>query len=153
MEGNFQICYQVFEKEQLLIQKFSGLFSFEIYSKYTSFLMQNSNLKNVSKVLIDFRELTIGNKLKEIKQEIKRIAELRKNIHQKEINRDAIIQLFIVDKPIPTAIAKIFINYFPHMDYRICSTTHSVISHLELELDETELEVMINSLKNEFVLQ
>ena len=151
MEGNLHISYQFFENERLLVQKFSGLFSFELYSKYTNYLMSNIELDSVSKVIIDFRALTIGKNLKELKQEIKRIAELRRTIQQKTIKKTNVLQLFLVDKPIPTAVAKIFVNYFPQLDYHICSTLHSAIVHLNLNITENKLEHMIENLTNEFI--
>lgn len=151
MKGRLRIHYQIIDKENLLIQKFSGQFSFEVYSKYTLHLMNENDLSTITRVLIDFRELTIGTNLSSIKQQIKKVADFRKTIQQKEIRRNDIKQIFWVENPIPTAIAKIFVNNFPHLNYQICSSLPSVLKQLTLSADDFDLESITAKLKNEFI--
>ena len=52
-----EIKYQFFDKDNLLIQKFFGLFSLEDYLSYNVHIVRDISSKSINKVLNDFRDL------------------------------------------------------------------------------------------------
>jgi len=55
--NQMEITYQLFESENLFVQKYSGVFSFEEYQKYTRYITASVASKPIKNVLIDFRGL------------------------------------------------------------------------------------------------
>ena len=107
-----EIRYQYFEEEKLLIQKFIGLFSLESYKNNSSRIHQNLKMKEIKKVLIDFRDLKINkNKddfLDDFDDRIEEIVDYRKEINKNELANKAILLVMWVDKPFPTTIVHLF---------------------------------------------
>lgn len=145
-----EIKFQIFEKEQLLIQKFSGDFSIELYLIYTSNLRDNFALNSINKVLIDFREVEFDYALTGFQEKINRITEIRKSINKNEIKRVDVSHVFWVDKPLPTVIAQLFKNIFSELDYNYFTITDSIIRHLNLPETFYDLERVIENLDHTF---
>jgi len=143
-----EIKYQVFENENLLIQKFIGVFSIELYMRYTPTIMRNPAMRSINKVLIDFRDIDFSNVPVDFGEGLDRMTEMRKNIQEKEIKRNDVSVVFWVDKPIPTVIAQIFNSNFSN--YHHCSTANNVLENLKIEDPNFNLEILVENLENSF---
>jgi hypothetical protein len=148
-----EMRYQFFENEYLLIQKFTGLFSFEFYKKIIGQMHLAHGNKNVKKVLIDFRELKFGesgNYLPDdFDEKLEKIIRFRKEINKNELRNKEVNLVIWVDKPLPTVIAHLFLDSFSKMRYNYCSTEDKVIEILDLR-PEFNLLNNINNLENSF---
>ena len=143
-----QIKFQIFDDKQLLIQKFSGTFSLDIYTTYTGFLTQNFDLSHVTKVLIDFRNINFDNKLPGLKQEVNKVADFRKKIEHKDMKRANVKRLFWVDKPLPTVVVQMFLRKSNSQSHSFCSSLKSALLYLDLKNDEIDLENLIKNLEH-----
>ena len=146
-----EIRYQYFEEEKLLIQKFIGLFSLESYKNNSSRIHQNLKMKEIKKVLIDFRDLKINkNKddfLDDFDDRIEEIVDYRKEINKNELANKAIVLVMWVDKPFPTTIVHLFQENFSKMKYNYCSTEEKVIEILNIK-PNFNLSSKVNNLSN-----
>ena len=127
-----KIKFQIIENEKLLAQKFSGNFSFEKYMLYNEYFIKNVDLKCIDKVLIDFRHIKFPYLLTDFNEKMRKIIAVRKEINEKEIKRKDTIQIFWVEKPLPTAIAQIFKEIFSLLNYNYCTTKSGVYKYLEI---------------------
>jgi hypothetical protein len=149
-----EIKYQIFENENLIMQKYSGIFSLEFYKIYTGFIIKNFSSNAIEKVLIDFRGLYFENLPDGLPDDyhnkIEKIVEFRKSVNENELRNKNVKLVIWVDKPLPTVIAHLFIQNFPAKNYHYCSTVDNVIKILQLTEDFNNLESRINNLENEF---
>jgi len=143
-----EITYQLFESENLFVQKYSGIFSIEEYQKYTRYITASVAPKPIKNVLIDFRGLIFSNNSDEFNQNLSRVIEIRKNINDTELKNRDITLVFWVDKPMPTVIAQLFSANFSNYNY--CSTEEIVIMTLMLPEHLHNLDSMIKNLENTF---
>ena len=145
-----EIKYQLFEEENLLAQKFTGLFSIELYMRYSGYIMQKSASKSIKKILIDFREIEFQNMLEDFDDKVEKMIEIRKKIFEKDKKRENVTIVFWVDKPLPTVIAQIFQTNFSNIDYNYCSTTENILEFLKLPEHFNNLEKIVNNLENSY---
>ncbi len=149
-----EIRYQLFEKENLFIQKFIGNFAIEYYIRYNRYIMENSLLKSISKVLIDFRDIdfdALPNESQDaFNAKLDRMVEIRKETNKNETKSKDVTILFWVDKPIPTVIAHLFIKNFPDMNYSYCSTIEKVLKIIKISERFNNLENVVSNLENTF---
>jgi hypothetical protein len=143
-----EIKYQLFENENLFVQKFSSIFSIEKYQKYTRYITEFISAKPIKKVLIDFRGLVFNNNPDEFNQNLNRVIEIRKNINDTELKNKDIALVFWVDKPLPTVIAHLFSANFSNYNY--CSTEEIAIKNLMLPEHLHDLDCIIKNLENTF---
>ena len=143
-----EVKFQVFENENLFIQKFSGVFSIEKYRVYTRYLTEYLATKSIEKVLVDFRELTFIIISDEFNQDFQTVVEFRKKFNETELKNKDITLVFLVDKPMPTAIAHLFSANFSNYTY--CSTEEIAIKTLSLSEHLNNLENIIKNLENTF---
>ena len=143
-----EIKYQMFENENLFVQKYSGIFSIEKYQKYTRYITEFIAAKPIKKVLIDFRGLVFNNNPEEFNQNLNRVIEIRKNINDTELKNKDIALVFWVDKPMPTVIAHLFSANFPNYNY--CSIEETAIKNLMLPEHLHDLDSIIKNLENTF---
>lgn len=143
-----EVRYQVFENENLFIQKFSGVFSFEEYQAYIRYITEYLATKSIEKVLVDFRELTFIIMSDEFNQNFQRIVEFRKKINETELKNKDITLVFLVNKPMPTVIAHLFSANFSNYTY--CSTEEIAINTLMLPKHLNNLGSIIENLENTF---
>jgi len=150
-----EISYQLFEKENLLIQKYSGAFSMEEYMHYNRLIMSVYPYTAVAKVLNDFRDLEISDpKVKfhdEFNTVLERITTFRKNINSKELKNKEVALVFWVDKPLPTVIAHLFVKGFSDQNYNYCATVKNIITILELPEQFNNLDTIVANLENTFL--
>lgn len=151
-----EISYQLFEKENLLIQKYTGIFSIEEYMRYNRFVMSNYPLTAVDKVLNDFRDLDItdpdAKTPGDFSNVLKKITTMRRNIDTNELKDNQITLVFWVDKPLPTVIAHLFVRGFDDKNYNYCSTVKNIMSILQLPPHFKNLETIVANLENTFNL-
>ena len=149
-----EIRYQLFEDECLLIQKFSGSFSFEKFKRYSQHVLAEYAGKKVEKVLLDFRDIRISDSVDEIPEEIEKdldkVVQIRTNINRNKLKDKPAKLVIWVDNPQSTVMAHLFVNRFPAMDYEYCSTAHNVIKLLRLPPDFNEPEKLVQTLENSF---
>lgn len=143
-----EIKYQLFENENLFVQKYTGTFSIEKYQKYTRYITEFIATKPIRKVLIDFGGLVFNNNPDEFNQNLNRVIEIRKNINDTELKNKDITLVFWVDKPMPTVIAHLFSSNFPNYNY--CSTEETIIKTLMLPEHLHDLDCIIKNLENTF---
>lgn len=142
------IRYQLFESENLFVQKYTGIFSIEKFQKYTRYITEFIADKPIKKVLIDFRGLVFNNNPDEFNRNLNRVIEIRKNINVTEFQNIDITLVFWVDKPMPTVIAHLFSANFPNYNY--CSTEETIIKTLMLPEHLHDLDSIIKKLENTF---
>lgn len=143
-----KVRYQVFENENLFIQKFSGVFSIEKYQDYIRYTTEYLATKSIEKVLVDFRELTFIIMSDEFNQNFQRLIEFRKKINETELKNKDITLVFLVNKPMPTVIAHLFSANFSNYTY--CSTEEIATKTLMLPEHLNNLESIIENLENTF---
>lgn len=143
-----EIKYQLFEKEKLLIQKFIGIFSIELYMSYAPTIMKNPQMRAINKVLVDFRDIDFSNVPLDFGEGLDRITNMRKEMQEKEIKRNDVTIVFWVDKPIPTVIAQIFNANFSN--YYYCSTSKNALEILKISSPPFNLEKSVENLENTF---
>jgi hypothetical protein len=147
-----EIKYQFFEKENLLIQKFNGVFSLKDYLSFSSHISKDISSETIKKVLIDFRDLSFIDNIDQIPDDfderIDQIARIRKEINQNEHKNRAVTVIIWVDKPLPTVIAHLFVNNFSKMNYNYCSTVSKVIEMLKIDWHINNLETIVKNLEN-----
>lgn len=143
-----EIKYQLFENENLFVQKYLGVFSVEKYQTYTRYITEHIATKSIKKVLVDFRELIFYNKPDEFSQNLQRVVEFRKKINETELGNKDITLVFWVDKPMPTIIANLFSANFSNYSY--CSTAEIAIKTLMLPEHLHNLDSIIKNLENTY---
>jgi len=152
-----EIRYQLFEKDNLLIQKFIGAFSVEDYLIYNGQVRRELSLYQVKKVLLDFRDSlfseTDGKMPRDFREKINRMVEIRKNINENEQKNEILKLVILVENPLPTAFALLFTNSFAEMDYSHCSTGKRAAELLDIPSYRDNLENMIMNLENLFIKQ
>lgn len=148
-----EIKYQLVEN--LFVQKYSGIFSFEKYIAFTRYIVRYFASKSIKKVLIDFREFTFSDKAQEIPEDFNdslgKVIEFRKHINETELKNKDVILVIWVDKPIPTVIAELFTANFSNKNYHYCSTKENAIEILKLPQHLNDIESIIDNLENTFV--
>lgn len=145
-----EIKFQIFEEENLLIQKFIGAFSIDSYMRYSQTIGKFPHADSIKKVLIDFRDLDFEGLTDDPFVTLDKVTAIRKNINKNEVKRKNIKHVFWVDRPMPTAIAQIFIGNFSELDYNYCTTSESLLKNLDLPEHLTDLEKIAASLENTF---
>lgn len=143
-----EIKYQIFEEENLLVQKFSGVFSIETYMKYTRSIMGNPASKSINQVLIDFREVNFKDLPEDFNSGLDRMTEMRKNINKEDKKRRDVSVVFWVDTPIPTVVAHIFKQNFSNYNY--CSNEDHVHEIIKASEQFNNLDKVIRNLKSTF---
>jgi hypothetical protein len=146
-----RIRYEFFEREHLLIQEFSGLFSLPFYKKNMGQIYQSLKTKDIKKVLIDFRELIftdlIDNYPEDFHESLEKVVEYKKQFNKTDNRISEVTLVLWVEKPLPTVIAHIFVSSFAGMDYNYCSTIDKVVDIIGLGPEFNLLE-KIENLKN-----
>lgn len=145
-----EIKYQLFTSQKLLIQKFIGVFSFEHYMRYNAHLMNTLDSNCFNKILIDFREIIFESSNKEFKDNLAKVAEIRKKIIDNQTDQVSITHVFWVDKPLPTAVAQLFKSRFPTLNYNTCSTEAHVLANFNFDKKRIDLIEMIDNLRDTF---
>ena len=145
-----EIKYQIFESEKLLIQKFIGFFSIELYMRYSQLIMQHPASSFINQVLIDFRDINFDDIPDDFIEGVDKVKEIRRKIQENEIKREDTTVVFWVDKPIPTVIAHTFKKNFPNLIYSYCSTEENVLKFMELPEHLLDLESITRNLENTF---
>lgn len=147
-EGSqMDIRFQIFKTEKLLIQRYSGVFSFDIYCQHMQYIMNIPGSEYIQKILIDFRDIRFEIDDVDVETVVSRVAKVRKaNIKKSEGGGN--IHVFLVDKPIPTVMADLFIENLPNYKYSYCSTIEKASTILKLSDSFEGLESIINNLEN-----
>ena len=145
-----EVRYQIFEKHNLIIQKYSDEFSLEKYKAFISYIMESNKAIRIDKVLVDFRDMQRMEFDNNFFEDMDNITAIRRNIEEKQIRRKDILHVFWVDKPLPTVIAHLFISNFPDLNYKYCSTIDKVIRYLDLPKEFHDLKKIADNLEYVF---
>jgi hypothetical protein len=149
-----EIKYQFIEAENLLIQKFSGIFLLEEYIEYNEFIRPVYALPAMQKELYDYRELLIGDQNQNVPinfdWKLKQVIEISKDILKKELKDRKVKLVFWVDKPLSTAAVNLFVKSFPDQNYHFCTTGSAVVSILQIPALKNNLEYIIANLENKY---
>ncbi|NQU51825.1 MAG: hypothetical protein HQ522_04740 [Bacteroidetes bacterium] len=134
-----EIQYQIIKENNLLIQKFIGSFSIEFFAIYIDKLIENQEWKYITKVLTDCRETNFETAFKNL-DKMSRI--------RTEAIGGNILNILLVDKPVTTAVAHLYIDKLKKYDYEYCSTLDYALVLLELNEYKNEIEDLLMNLKN-----
>ncbi|MFC2138047.1 hypothetical protein ACFLTE_07735 [Bacteroidota bacterium] len=145
-----EIKYQLFDKENFLIQKYIGNFSFEKYIQYTRTIFEKYRSVKIKKVLNDFRDMEIDEKSDDFFENVDKMMEIRRKINKKEIKTDDVTVVFWVDKPLPTVIAQLFIRSNRKKDYHYCSSLRKILNILNIPGEYSDLKNVVDNLENTF---
>jgi hypothetical protein len=143
-----EIKYQVFENDNLFIQRYTGIFSMEIYQTYTRFITKYISTKPIEKVLVDFRGLVFNDHPEKFSSNLNKVVEFRKTINETDLKNKDIFLVFWVDKPMPTVIVDLFSANFPNCNY--CSTEEIIIETLMLPKHLSDLDHITKNLESTF---
>ena len=144
------IRYQLFDQENLLIQKIKGHFIVEKYLPYIGYIMRQIVTDDVKSVLIDFRDLQFDTIPEDFDEVMDRMIAIRKNIIEKRIKRNDVNIVFWVVNPLPTVIAHLFKINFSDKRYSFCSTAEQVVHTLNLPGHMMDIETIIMKLERTF---
>lgn len=146
-----EIKYRLIVEESLMIQKFSGIFSIEVYMNYTRRISEKFSTHPVKKVLNDFRDLIItetdGKISDDYQTTVDRITNFRKNIDKEKFKNHEVALVLWVDKPMPTLAAHLFISNFPNKNFHYCSSVDHIMRILELPEKYKNLEAIMKNLE------
>ncbi|MGD2036044.1 MAG: hypothetical protein PVF73_13355 [Bacteroidales bacterium] len=142
--------YQIFVKEKLLVQKFTGVFSVEDYLEYMEFIMEFPVMRSINKVLIDFRSIYFEDMLEELDTTLERMTKIRKNINRKKVRRKNVKVVFWVDKPLSIVVAQLFSKKISNRNYTYCSTTEHVLEALGMAESDMDIEYVSKNLSDTF---
>ena len=146
-----KIAYQIFIKEKVLIQRFTGIFSIEHYIQYKKFVTNNPSINSVKNVIIDFRETDFRLSSDEFEGNLERMKEIMLKNNNKQTIRDGVKIVFLVDAPIPTVIAHIFKSKFSYLNYQYCSSVEGLQKIIELPEYLNDLNWVISQLNSTFI--
>ena len=127
-----EIKYQYFEDKKLFIQSFFGEFEIKEYMTYTQFVTQKLATAPINTVIIDFRKMDFSQIPDDFLEGIDKMTSVRRNMTDKQVRQKNIKHIFWVDSPLPTVVAKLFIQSMPDLQYNYCSTAESVENKLRL---------------------
>lgn len=149
-----EIKYQLFVQDNLLIQKYIGLFCLEEFLSYNGYISKKLSSSSVKKVLLDFRDLRfIANNDKvpnDFRKNLNKVIENRRNINQNEHKNKEVKLVIWVEKPMPTVIAHLFVKNFSGSHYIYCSTASKAIEVLKIPFYQESLESIVENLENTF---
>ena len=148
--GEVEIKYQIFEEENLLIQKFVGVFQVERYMQFVGYLMRLIHSNMINYVLIDFRDITFDIIPDDFEPIVDKLIQHRRNLLENTIKRDDVTIVFWVANPLSTAIAHLFKENFSNMNYHYCSTLDSVTNILKLPDRFKNIDGIMGKLENTF---
>ncbi len=136
------ISFQIFEEQNLLIQRFAGEWSTKKYELYVDYSIKDAKLQQVSKILTDMRDLVLPTNLTAIDE----IAQIRIKVPIKRY-----LNIHLVTHPTLTALTHIYHQEsLPNegIEYKYCSTLDFAIKLLKLDLPEGEIENRLRNLSN-----
>lgn len=145
-----EIKYQLFENENLFIQKYAGDFSLENFIGYTRYITEHIVSKSIKMVVIDFRELIFSGINDRFGDNLEKVIQFRKNINENELKNKEVTLIIWVDKPIPKAIILLFTANFSGMHYKHCSTAEEVNKILNLPKHLEPIESILKNLEHTF---
>lgn len=137
------ISYDFFDKDSLLIAKFSGGIDKDSLINFMQFIYTQTNVEYLGKVLVDYRNAIVNFD----DDDLKEISECRERLLKRPNTN-----VTLVNSPKPTALATIVSeSYYPKQtEYNICSSLECCIVRLKLKISTTELNNMIENLKFRF---
>lgn len=137
------IRYQIFDNENLLVQKISEKWDIDHYEAYIDMSLEKLNLQSVQKIMTDLREINVSFLVKDIQRLIR--------IREKIAIRD-FVNVYIVDDPASTVMAHLYQDQLRKegYNYQYCSTVFQALRLLALPYTENEMQLIIKKLKHTF---
>jgi hypothetical protein len=134
------IFYQFFSKDNLLIQKFVGVWSTEKYEAYLNVSTNIIEVNKIEKILTDLREAEINSDVDDIKNLIR--------IRHK-ISNNQFTNVQVVSSPMSTVAACLYQEELTNIGYKYhyCSTIGHAIKLLDLNISAVEMEKTLKELK------
>lgn len=135
------IYYQYIEDENLLLQKAVGDWSTDYYIKYVEEVFMNEKMKQVKKILTDFRNISLEKAFKDI--------DLLIELRNKMIHLDYLSVVIVNQKS--TAVthlyqSKVITKGFEH-NYR--STMRGALEILNVNINENEMEELFKKIEHQ----
>lgn len=147
-----KIKYQFFNNDHLLIQKFVGVFSIEKYLRHNGVITGQLMTNSVDRVLLDFRELMFSDKNEsmpdDFKEKMAEMVKIRRDINLQTHHNKSVDLVILVNSPLPTLIAHLFVSNFDGMNYHYCSTLSKAIEMLRIPEYCDRIESIIEHLEN-----
>jgi hypothetical protein len=138
-----KIYYEFFEDQNLLIQKFLGDWSTEIYEKYIEVSLKTIDINKIEKILTDMRQVN----LKPAADDEAKLIGIRNAIPNKHF-----INIYLVENPLTTAMSHIYQEKLmaAGLKYNYCSTMEQALKLLDLDIDVHEMEQRIKTIQHQY---
>lgn len=147
-----EIRYQFFNDDHLLIQKFIGVFSVEDYLRHNGLITGRLMTSLVDRVLLDFRELQFSENNAsmpdDFKEKMDEMVNIRRDINTRTHHNKSVDLVILVNSPLPTLIAHLFVSNFEGMKYHYCSSLSKAIEMLRIPEYSDRIESVIENLEN-----
>jgi hypothetical protein len=143
-----KIVYQYFDEGSFLIQKFSGVWSFDRYEQYVVMGRERLEISKIRKILTDLREVSYSLQKGMLNRDLSRMLSIRNMLPERNF-----LNIHLVTSPILTIISDRYqANYAADLQthYGYCSTIEYARHYLNLPYKESELKEMIENLTVEF---
>ncbi len=129
---------KIIKEKGLFVQKYVGDFSVEEYKSAAIKTIKSPEWKYVNKSLADFREATVINNFEILDELVK---------FRATINIQNILTVYLVNSPMATALAHLYIDNLKKSCYYYCTTMNKALSILESDMSEREMEYILKNLK------
>ena len=134
-----EVEYKIVKEYNLLIQKYTGVFSYEHYFEYVKRVKENPDWDYVEKIITDLRNIDLNIFYENIDYLVKfRNENIKKNYYN----------VFIVDSPMSTAIIHLYKEKLNsrRYQYEYCSTLEFALAKLDLKDKKEEIKGIMESL-------
>jgi len=128
-----KIEYKIIENQQILIQKFIGVFCMDAYKASAMEVIKKPEWKFVNKILIDLREAEVGSVMSHLSE----LIDFRKNVLKKNYH-----SVSIVNKPKHTVAVHLYKESLSEYNYHYCSTVKKALSLLGMS-DNKEVKQVL----------
>jgi hypothetical protein len=137
------IYYQFFDDQNLLIQKFIGDWSTEIYEQYIGLSRTTIDMKKIERILTDMRDVNLKSAL----EDEEKLIHIRNTIPNTRF-----INIYLVENPLSTALAHLYQEKLTAsgLNYNYCSTVEHAIKLLNLDMSIHEMDQRIKLLNQQY---
>jgi hypothetical protein len=131
--------YKIIKEYGLLVQKYTGIFCFDELFDHIKIVVADPDWKNVGKIITDLRDIDLNVFYENMDFFLK---------YRNDNIKNSYLNVFIVDKPLPTAIVHMYKEQLNSEKYKYeyCSTVGYALSFLGLVGFEEEIGSVLDEL-------
>ena len=131
--------YKIIKEHGLLVQKYTGVFCFDELFDHIKIVVTNPDWKDVRKIITDLRDINLD----AFYDNMDLFLKYRDNNIKKSY-----LNVFIVDKPLPTAIVHMYKEQLnsEKYQYEYCSTVEYALAFVGLAGFEEEIDAALDKL-------